>query len=116
MQALNYEGYTGKNQELSFKSKVYIACDKAVKYIEEWIKDNGVICHELHFNWRLVSREKDLLMCSVRAIDTFSDRAYLFEWDCRRSRFEISYLGMSQKPEDFTQGDYIVNLSSGYFQ
>jgi len=82
---------------------------KAIRHIEHWLEENKVFCHEIYIDRDVVNQEKHILRCTLRAIDRFSDRVHIFSILFRDISMEMSYRGVSQKPDHFEPGDITIN-------
>ncbi len=96
--------------DLTFKKKHSIACNKAYRFVADWVKENNKDCNEIYFDKGIVSPEKDVISYNIRAIEQYLRRAHLFELRYNKNNLEISFLQTSQSPVDLEPGDIKVQI------
>jgi hypothetical protein len=89
---------------------------KAIRYIEQWLQENKVFCHEIYIDRETVNHEKHILRCTLRAVDRFADKVHIFSISFREVRMEMSYRGVSQKPDHYEPGDITIYRGSNSWQ
>jgi hypothetical protein len=96
---------------IAFQSKQEKALKRSVKFIAKWLKENKIMCHELFFDKKLVSEDRDIIKFLVRAVDSFNGKTYIFDLSCIKNIFQISYASTSQNPANMRPGEWIVNIN-----
>lgn len=108
----NAENYNSS----AFTSKQEVAFKRSVRFIAQWLEDNNIKCHELFFDKKLLSEERDVFKYVVRAVDNYNGRTYIFDLSCIKNKFQICYSSTSQNPKHMLPGDKVVRISDIIYQ
>jgi hypothetical protein len=100
----------------AFAAKQKVAFKRSIKFIARWLDENNVQCHELFFDKKLLSEERDAFEYIVRAVDNYNARTYIFHLFCIKNKFLICYSSTSQNPEYMLPGDKVVRISDIIYQ
>ena len=101
---------------ITFVDKQKAAFRRAGNHVAQWLIDKDIQCHEIYFDKKVISPEKDYFKYVIRVADTYTGRTYIFDMTCKGNRLELSHVATSQNPRHLLPGDMVLRMSEATSQ